>query len=376
MVKKVVIIFFFCYPFLIAGQQYLTYTHGGLTRDYILYLPNNLPKDAPLVFMLHGYSGSAKGIMDYCGMNDLANEYKFAVCYPEGTADNWNNRFWHVGYDFHQNESVDDVDFIISLADYLQKNYNLSKENTFSTGMSNGGDMSYMLACQTSDKFKAVAPVAGCMMKWIFDSCNPKIALPVFAIHGTDDNTTWWNGDIFNVDGWGAYLGVEDAIEFWCLENQTTKFESENLPDLDPNDGSIIISQKYTYGKNNHEVWLYKIEGGGHDWPGAWGNKDINSSVEIWGFFEIVMSNSIAGTNNIVSGNNKLLSVYPNPAIDQITIRLKSHDPLEYNFYSITGSLIMSGKTNQETFKIDLSTLPGGVYVLNIANRNYKILKR
>ena len=36
---------------------------------------------------------------------------------------------------------------------------------------------------------------------------------------------------------------------------------------------------------NNNEVWLYKIIDGGHDWPGAYGNMDINASEVVWEFF-------------------------------------------------------------------------------------------
>ena len=53
-------------------------------------------------------------------MNDIADEYGFAVCYPRGTVDDSGNRFWNVGYDFHPNETVDDVDFLKELAIYLQ----------------------------------------------------------------------------------------------------------------------------------------------------------------------------------------------------------------------------------------------------------------
>ena len=67
-----------------------------------------------------------------------------------GTMDASNNRFWNVGYDFTSNSTVDDVGFITSLATYLQTTYNLSTVNTFFTGMSNGGELAYLLACQAS----------------------------------------------------------------------------------------------------------------------------------------------------------------------------------------------------------------------------------
>lgn len=375
MIRKAFIFILFCFPAIFVGQQYLTYTHGGLTRDYILYLPNNLPADAPLVFMLHGYSGSASGIMGYCGMNKLANENKFAVCYPQGKPDSWGNNFWNVGYDFHLNETVDDVDFIVSLADYLQKNYKLSTENTFCSGMSNGGDMSYMLACQASSTFKAAAPVAGCMMKWIYDSCNPDLPMPIFAFNGTNDNTTWWNGDVNNVDGWGAYMGVEDAIGYWSQLNKTDDFVSENLPDNDPNDGSHIISEKHIKGKYNHEVWLYKIVDGGHDWPGAWGNMDIHTGEEVWNFFDLVMSHSTADIddNNMNTSDGYL--IYPNPASSFVKIELPGSKKTSYEIYNLSGKHLTSGLINDEKSSIEISHFPKGLYFLHINNKVFKLLK-
>ena len=128
------------------STDYSTFDHQGDVRDYIFYEPENLPADAALVFVLHGYSSDATNIYDYSGMNSVAEEYGFAVCYPRGTLDNYGNRFWNVGYEFHPNETVDDVDFLVQLSSYLSANYNLSSENIFSTGMSNGGEMGYMLA--------------------------------------------------------------------------------------------------------------------------------------------------------------------------------------------------------------------------------------
>jgi len=360
-------------PIVNHGQQYLTYTHDGLTRDYILYLPNNLPDDAPLVFMLHGYSGSANGIMNYCGMNQLAVEHKFVVCYPQGTDDDWGNNFWNVGYEFHSNETVDDVGFITALADYLQTNYNLSKQFTFCSGMSNGGDMSYMLACQASETFLSVAPVAGCMMKWIYDMCQPEKVMPIFATNGTDDDITFWEGDINNEDGWGAYMGVMDAINFWSELNNTTDLIIEMLPDTDPNDGSTITAEKYIKGTNNQEVWLYKIVNGGHDWPGAWGNMDIDTSEEIWAYFEMVMNNTIAGGSETEMENN-LVSFYPNPAKSVITVQTSGYDVIHYSIVNIRGQLLLTGDIVKQETKIDLSLFSDGIYLLEIGKLNHKLI--
>ena len=68
--------------------------------------------------------------------------------------------FWNVGYDFHEGYSVNDIDFLINLAQHLQVTYNLSAENTFMTGMSNGAELCYLIACEAPGFFKAFAPVA------------------------------------------------------------------------------------------------------------------------------------------------------------------------------------------------------------------------
>ena len=160
MMKK--LLFIFCViPITLLSQQYFTYNHNGINRDYIYYEPNNLNDDAPLVFVAHGYSSSAQNIMNYSGFNALANQYGFALCYPQGTADNWGNNFWNVGYLFTSSSTVDDVGFLTSLAQELQNNHNLSPTNTFMTGMSNGGELCYLIACESSGTFKAYAPVAG-----------------------------------------------------------------------------------------------------------------------------------------------------------------------------------------------------------------------
>jgi hypothetical protein len=77
------------------------------------------------------------------------------------------------------------------------------------------------------------------------------------------------------------------TFNFWATENNCMNFESNELPNLNQSDGSYIISDKYTDGIGGNEVWLYKVINGGHDWPGSYGNMDINSSQEIIEFFDL-----------------------------------------------------------------------------------------
>jgi len=168
-----------------AGQETLNYQ--GLNRTYYVHVPENLKQGASLVVVLHGYTSSAETIMSYSGMNEVADVNNFIAVYPQGTIDSLGNTFFNVGYAFHADSAVDDVGFIEALVVKMQTAYELDPKNTFATGMSNGGDMSYLLACTKSAVFSAVAPVAGVMMKTTLDTCEPKRNIPIFEIHGTKD---------------------------------------------------------------------------------------------------------------------------------------------------------------------------------------------
>ena len=157
---------------------------------------------------------------------------------------------------------------------------------TFCTGMSNGADMCYVLACQRPDIFSAIAPVAGCMMESTFLNCSHPDGVPVFETHGTDDRITLYGGDPEYSDTYGGYLGVERTLDYWVKKNGCIHFSIDTLPDADPADGSRVVRQLHHGSTSGHQVWLYKLMGGGHDWPGAWGNMDLLISEEIWNFFQ------------------------------------------------------------------------------------------
>ena len=255
----------------------------GRKRVYYLQIPEKLAPNAPLVFTLHGYGGTAKAMIKDAKMNEVADKNGFAVCYPQGYLGPDGKNSWNARY---SNDEVDDVKFLTKLAEYLQETYQLSSQNTFVTGMSNGADMSYMLACHAPDVFAAVAPVAGCMMQSTFDVCNSVKTIPILEIHGDKDDITLWDGDANYSEKYGAYLGTRPIIDFWVNKNRTTQTNIDTLFDFDKTDGSYVVTEKHYGGAQNNQVWLYKLVGGKHDWPGPWGNQDIQTSEVVWSFFK------------------------------------------------------------------------------------------
>ena len=355
------VIVFFCSIFS-AKAQYVDFDHDGITRQYIYYEPSILNDQMPLVFVMHGFTGDANSMRNYSGMNQIADQYGFAVCYPRGTFDSDRNRFWNVGYAFHESETVNDVGFLTELAEYLQTTHGLNPDYTFATGFSNGGEMCYMLACQAYDTFKAVAPVAGMILQDILDDCDNSPAVPLFEIHGSQDNVTPLSGDPNNNDGWGSYPSISSTINYFVDKNQCTSNEAETLPNTDNNDGSYVNSEKYLNGINNNEVWYYEVVGGEHDWPGAWGNMDINAGEEAWLFFQhhIDYTLSVPGFEDI----NETIKLFPNPTNSIINIEFNNQ--ILTNNITLYDALGSHVNLKLEDGIINLNNLNSGIYFLRM----------
>lgn len=269
-----------------ASGQNINFPYDGLDRQYRIYIPGNLPDQAPLVLALHGYSGNNNDMMLNYGWVELADERGFVVAFPNGTRDQGNNRFWDVDYDFHQGLDIDDDGFLSALAVHLQGLHGLDPSRTYVTGFSNGAEMCFQLACRESETFMAFAPIVGMMLDSLWNSCDPAIKRPILSLNGTDDDVTLYQGDMNNNGGWGAYHSIPDMMAFWADVLDTPDMERTYLEDTNPNDGSTVRLDVYTSPDHELELWYYLVQGGGHDWPGQWGNMDIDAAVEVWNFFD------------------------------------------------------------------------------------------
>lgn len=257
-----------------------TYEFGGETREYWLYLPEGQTDGKPLIVLLHGYGGKAKGYQQK--LVDRALERGFAVCVPQGAKDGRGRNCWNVGYCFHEGLERDDVAFIRELCGHLQKTYGLSRRNTFLTGMSNGGEMCYLFAFRSPETFSAIASMAGLLMQWIPEKYG-KVRKPVafMEVHGTADHTSEWDGDLTNAGGWGEYLGVETAVRYVTSAARCKKETTETLPLLDENKPSnTVVLHRFEGGRK--PVLLYEVKGGKH----SWATDAFDSIGAILDFFE------------------------------------------------------------------------------------------
>ena len=250
----------------------------GYMRQFVMYLPDGLKPDAPMVVLLHGYGA---GIRRDNIMIAPADRHGFAVCIPQALKDPKGEPSWNVGYAFQQGWKVDDVKALCTIAREAQKRYHLSRRDAFLTGMSNGGEMCYLMAYSNQYTFRAVAPIAGLTMAWTYEQMEATRPIPLMEIHGTEDRVSEWTGDLKDTGGWGAYLPVPLAIGYWVAKNRCTQEVTERVESLKGNEGHPVIKHCYSSPTTHCAVWLYEVVGGVHSWH----TDDIDTGEEIWQFF-------------------------------------------------------------------------------------------
>lgn len=296
--KKILIIFF-CLPLLTLAQQTInaSINHGGITRDYILYVPPSYSAvtEVPLVFNFHGYTSNATEQMYYGDFRTIADTEGFIIVHPEGTLNNSGVTHWNVGWG---GSTVNDINFTSTLIDSIASEYSINLDRVYSTGMSNGGFMSYQLACELSDRIAAIASVTGSMNLGWFNSCNPSHPMPVMEIHGTLDPTVSYNASIFTES-------IPNIMDFWVnFNNCNNTAIVTNIPNANTADGCTAEHQIWENGSNGVAVEHYKIIDGEHSWPGALfpngvTNQDINAAEKIWEFFNKYDINGLILPTNI-----------------------------------------------------------------------------
>ena len=251
----------------------------GRVRHFLLYMPQGIQKDAPLVFCLHGYGGSPEKVDDVIAQG--ADRHGFALCLPVGLKDPTGQPSWNVGYPMQKGWEVDDEECVCRMARYVQKKYHLSRRNTFFSGMSNGGEMCYLLAYSGQKVFKAIGSIAGLTMQWIYENRQVQHPVPFLEIHGTDDQISLWEGDPENRGGWNPYMPVPVAVDALVKANQCTRELTDTITYPSRPLHRPIIRHKHLDGTGGTEVWLYEVIGAQH----CYFIEDMHTGDVLWEFF-------------------------------------------------------------------------------------------
>lgn len=233
-------------------------TFGGLQRSYLVHVPPGLEQPNGLVINLHGAGMTAGAQAAMTNYNAIADQHGFVVAYPDGIDMSWADGR---GASVPDRQGVDDVGFLVALADQLSTDYGIDRGRVFATGMSAGAFMANRLGCERADVFAAIAPVAGTLGATF--PCGPSQPVSVLEIHGTADNVVPFNG--------GPMVGRGGPSDVLAAQAMAQRWRDLNGCPAPVEDSPAPSVHRFTSAgcADGTEVSFIQIDGGAHTWLDA-----------------------------------------------------------------------------------------------------------
>ena len=247
----------------------------------------------PVVLAFHGGQTHPEFMRRFCGLDALAAAGRAIVVYPAGTGSREDILTWNGGNCCGQAmiDAADDVGFVGALLDALAARLPVDGRRIHATGMSNGAMMAYRLAAEMADRIASIAPVAGPMALAAIAPARP---VPVLHFHGTLDQFTPREGGVGRCSVTRvSHRPVVEGILDWVHANGCPP---EPRRDPIPCTDEGITVERFTWGsgRDGAEVVFYRLEGGGHTWPGRAPDSfflgpcalSLDANRLIWEFFQ------------------------------------------------------------------------------------------
>lgn len=273
---------------------------GELKRTYRTYLPKDLPKGAPLLVVMHGsgQNGAQIRLETGYGFDRLADQHRFAVVYPDAGSSDWNDCS-KIG-DFTLNgREVDDVKFMVALADKLITEIGVDRNRVFATGVSSGGFMSIRLALEAPSRFRAVAAVSANVPAAENFKCKPAgQGSSVMFMNGTKDPLVPFAGGESSLFGLffkgGNVQSSRESGQYFADINKIGGTPT-TIPAPLSGDDNAKVGHTVWRNDGNVEVELVTIQDGGHGLPQPYWRRPRllgpspmapDGAKLIWDFFE------------------------------------------------------------------------------------------
>jgi Poly(3-hydroxybutyrate) depolymerase len=271
---------------------------SGRARTFRMFVPSQLGAPIPIVFVFHGTQEPGHGatsIINLTHFDRIAETSHFIAIFPEAFDGNWN--------DGRQNDKaqsylqgIDDVAFVDEILKKVEMTYPVDLHRIYAAGFSNGAIFCHYLAANRSTLFAAIAPVSGQLAFPFSKKFHPKDSVSVLEVHGTSDPVVPYAGGRISDDG-GEVTSVEETVEYWSRTDRCkSRYLQLPMANLNPNDDCYPEEFLWEDGRNDTEVVLCRVVGGGHTWPGNalpfylffLGNVclDFSASEMIWQFFK------------------------------------------------------------------------------------------
>ncbi len=363
--------------FLLCGHtermsaQYDSIMHSTGYRTYLLHLPPAYVQGTPMPMLIamHGGFGWGSQLENQSQLSVKADNEGFIVVYPEGVRGNLNIRTWNAGgcCGYAMNNNIDDVGFISTLLDSLINKLTIDTNRIYATGMSNGGFMSYRLACELSGRIAAIAPVAASMN---VQNCTPTRPVPVIHFHSYLDFNVPYTGGIGAGTSNHYNPPLDSVMHAWSLIN------SCQTPDDTIRHDSSLTHIKWDNCSCDHHMELYLTADGGHSWPG--GNSTgvgdpvsmlISANDLMWDFFQ-QFSLQCQGTGlEPVRPATFNLEVIPSHREDLIHIKTdKFLAGADLTLFNVYGQVVYRHEyVSGDHFSINAGNLSGGIYFVTLS---------
>ena len=216
----------------------------------------------PLLMVLHGAGADGRTQAGYFQLFDFVDSKQFIMVFPDGTPNDEGRRLWNGAVCCTQDDNIDDVGYLSGLIEEAKQTYNIDADRVYLIGHSNGGFMSFRMACEVAPLFTALASLAGGTYEDPAD-CEPGTPpVSVLVIHGTADDTIPYDGSP------GAYPGAieiaeRSAIAAGCDPNSPTELGSVDLVPAVEGDETDIVA--FTTGCDpGLDAELWTINDGSH----------------------------------------------------------------------------------------------------------------
>lgn len=244
-------------------EKNINVTVNGETRSFLLYVPNNVKSNAPLVFSLHGTGGHSSDKSPF--RSDVADKYGCIVVYPQGETFFFpvfggSMPGWHA-----DGVTSKDIDFFKTIIEEVNKSYKVDRKRIYCCGFSNGGMMTYTVANVCSDIFAAFASISGYPINEFHLHHTSQRPYPFLHIHGKADDF------------------VRYALMPNIVDNTVARNGCNPVPEIKTVSGKYKKSV-YAATEGSFPYIYYEIDGMGHnDWTGN--TEDGNSAITMWKFF-------------------------------------------------------------------------------------------
>lgn len=243
------------------GERTVDVVANGTTRKVSVHVPPGYDGKTPTMLVLdfHGNlsSGAQEDSIDR--MNAASDKDGFVSVHPDGTQNSWNGGSCCGAA---KSTNVDDVAFVRAMIDAIAKTTCIDPKHVHAAGLSNGGMLSYRLACEASDRIASIASVAG-PLGLDKSACNPSRPIAVLHVHGTKDPVAPYDGGPAPADPSVVFSGTKDTMAHFRSKNACTDAEHVSFQ---KGDATCATTSACAGGS---EVTLCTIDGGGHTWPGG-----------------------------------------------------------------------------------------------------------